>query len=194
MNNFIIATKNKKKLIELERILKPLGVDIVSENDGFHLPDVIENGVTFMENARLKALSAMSAAGLPAIADDSGLCVDALDGRPGVFSARYGGEGLSDTERYLLLLEEMDGVINRKAHFACAICVCYPDGREITAYGECHGKIALKAAGDGGFGYDPVFLIDGRSFAKIPPEEKDKLSHRSKALSELKEKLKNAYK
>ena len=189
---FIVATKNKKKLSELMRILSPMGIDIISEAElPTALPEVEETGETFLENARLKAVSAMQNTGLPAIADDSGLCVDALDGRPGVYSARYSGQDATDEKNNEKLLFEMMNVPNdsRGARFVSAICLVFPDGNEITAYGECKGRIAFERHGNGGFGYDPIFLVGEKSFGELPAEEKDSLSHRGKALNELSKQL-----
>ena len=192
---FIIATNNNKKLKELERILKPLGIDAVSAKDaGIVLDDVDETGTTFSENAYLKANSAFVKTGMPAVADDSGLCVDALDGRPGVFSARYGGENATDTEKNDKILSEMKDVPDdkRNAHFACAICCILPDGSKIEVEGICNGSIGYEQIGDGGFGYDPIFMCGEKSYAQLSPEEKDAISHRGQALIKLQNELKKA--
>ena len=194
---FIIATNNNKKLKELERILKPLGIDAVSAKDaGVVLDDVDETGTTFSENAYLKANSAFVKTGMPAVADDSGLCVDALDGRPGVFSARYGGENATDTEKNDRILSEMKDVPDdkRNAHFACAICCILPDGSKIEVEGICNGSIGYEQIGDGGFGYDPIFMCGEKSYAQLSPEEKDAISHRGQALIKLQNELKKALK
>lgn len=190
---FIIATNNNKKLIELSRILNPLGIEAVSAKDmGIKLDDVEETGVTFAENASIKANAALKLSGMPSIADDSGLCVDALDGRPGVYSARYAGENATDSDRIAKLLDEMKNVPDdkRTAHFVSAICCVFPNGDSIEVQGECNGKIALEPYGDGGFGYDPVFLYNGVSFGNLSPNEKDKVSHRGNSLRLLQKKLK----
>lgn len=192
---FIIATNNNKKLKELERILKPLGIDAVSAKDaGIVLDDVDETGTTFSENAYLKANSAFVKTGMPAVADDSGLCVDALDGRPGVFSARYGGENATDSEKNDKILSEMKAVPadKRNAHFACAICCILPDGSKIEVEGICNGSIGYEPIGDGGFGYDPIFMCGEKSYAQLSPEEKDAISHRGQALIKLQNELKKA--
>lgn len=192
---FIIATNNNKKLKELERILKPLGIDAVSAKDaGIVLDDVDETGTTFSENAYLKANSAFVKTGMPAVADDSGLCVDALDGRPGVFSARYGGENATDSEKNDRILSEMKDVPDDKryAHFACAICCILHDGSKIEVEGICNGSIGYEPIGDGGFGYDPIFMCGEKSYAQLSPEEKDAISHRGQALIKLQNELKNA--
>ena len=192
MKKFIIATNNAKKLVELDRILNPLGINAVTARDaGVDLGDVEETGTTFEENALIKAMSAFEKSGLPAIADDSGLMVDALDGRPGVYTARYGGEGLSDKERYMNLLDEMKDIPKdkRTARFVSAICCVLSKDEVITVRGECVGEIAFEPSGEGGFGYDPIFLYEGKSFAVLTPEEKDSISHRGKALRLLREEL-----
>lgn len=192
MKKFIIATNNAKKLVELDRILNPLGINAVTARDaGVDLGDVEETGTTFEENALIKAMSAFEKSGFPAIADDSGLMVDALDGRPGVYTARYGGEGLSDKERYMHLLDEMKDIPKdkRTARFVSAICCVLSKGEVITVRGDCVGEIAFEPSGEGGFGYDPIFLYEGKSFALLTPEEKDSISHRGKALRLLREEL-----
>ena len=188
---FVLATHNPGKLREMSAILGELGVEVVSPADVGITVDVEETGTTFAENAMLKAKAICAAAGLPAIADDSGLCVDALNGAPGVYSARYGGEGLDDTGRYRLLLENMRGQTTRKAHFACAIACAFPNGDELTAQGQCDGAIAFAPMGEGGFGYDPVFLVPekGKTFGQLTAEEKSAISHRGKALRDFSEKL-----
>lgn len=191
MTKLVLASKNKKKLAELNEILSQLGIEVCSEADAGVDLDVEETGTTFEENSFLKADAVMKASGLPAMADDSGLCVDALNGAPGVYSARYGGEGLDDTGRYRLLLENMRGQAPRTAKFVCVITCCFPNGDVITARGECPGTIAFAPMGEGGFGYDPVFFIPSlkKTFAQLSAEEKNAMSHRGKALAEFKEKL-----
>lgn len=189
---FLIATNNKKKLEELNRILNPLGIDCVTAKDlGVTLEDVEENGSTFAENALIKAVAGCERCGLPAIADDSGLCVDALNGAPGIYSARYGGEGATDKDKYMKLLGELESVEKEKrtAHFSCAVVCVFPDGTKIQAEGVCNGSIATEPDGDGGFGYDPVFLYNNTSFGKLSAEEKDAVSHRGNALRDFKMKL-----
>ncbi|WP_085833654.1 XTP/dITP diphosphatase [Clostridium merdae] len=187
---FVIATHNAKKLKELRRILVPLGFDAIIRED---LPEVEETGTTFEENALLKAESACKETGMPAIADDSGLVVDALDGAPGVYSARYAGEGATDKQRYEKLLNELEAVPTEKrtARFVSAVCCVFPDGKVLTAEGACEGKIAYAPKGEGGFGYDPVFLVGEQSYAEMTAEEKDSISHRGLALSKLAQELEN---
>lgn len=183
----IIATHNTHKITEFQRVLEPLGIEAVTAA----LTEVDETGKTFMENAFIKAESAMKETGWPAVADDSGICVDALEGAPGIYSARYGTPELSDRGRLELLLHEMQEVPDgkRQAHFACAICAVFPNGDTIKAEGECHGTIAHESMGDGGFGYDPIFMQDGSCFGEISAEEKDERSHRGIALRLFAEKL-----
>ena len=186
---FIIATNNKKKLVEMERILKPLGIEAVSAKDaGGVLDEVDETGTTFGENAFLKANAAYVKTGMPAVADDSGICVDALGGRPGIFSARYSPEDcVTDEDRTAKILEELQGVPDEKrgAHYTCAICCILPDGSKIEIEETCEGKIGYEFIGDGGFGYDPIFYFGDKTFAQISGEDKDKVSHRGKALRKL---------
>ena len=187
---FIIATNNKKKLVEMERILKPLGIEAVSAKDaGVVLDEVDETGTTFGENAFLKANAAYIKTGMPAVADDSGICVDALGGRPGIFSARYSPEDcVTDEDRTAKILEELQGVPDDKrgAHYTCAICCILPDGSKIEIEETCEGKIGYEFIGDGGFGYDPIFFFGDRTFAQLSAAEKDAVSHRGKALRRLK--------
>ena len=188
---FVLATHNPGKLREMGEILSSFGVEVVSPADVGITVDVEETGTTFAENAMLKARAICAASGLPAIADDSGLCVDALNGAPGVYSARYGGEGLDDTGRYRLLLENMRGQTPRTAKFVSVITCCFPNGDVLSARGECPGTIAFAPMGEGGFGYDPVFFIPSlkKTFAQLSPEEKNAISHRGKALEAFQVKL-----
>ena len=188
---FVLATHNPGKLKEMTAILSDLGIQVVSPADVGITVDVEETGATFEENAMLKARAICEASGLPAIADDSGLCVDALNGGPGVYSARYGGEELDDRGRYQLLLNAMRGQTTRAAHFACAIACAFPNGDTLTAEGRCDGAIAFAPMGEGGFGYDPVFLVPekGKTFGQLTAEEKSARSHRGKALASFVEKL-----
>ena len=187
----VLASKNEKKLREMDEILSALGIEVISEAQAGVDVDVEETGTTFEENSLLKARAVMEASGLPAIADDSGLCVDALGGAPGVYSARYGGPGLDDVGRYRLLLENMKGQMPRTAKFVSVITCCFPNGDVITARGECPGTIAFAPMGEGGFGYDPVFFIPSlkKTFAQLTPEEKNAISHRGKALEKFQAEL-----
>ena len=186
----IAATKNKNKLREFGEILK--GFEVISQEEAGVDIDVEETGATFEENSMLKAKAIFEATGLPAIADDSGLCVDALGGAPGIYSARYGGEGYDDKGRVELLLKNMENVPDseRSARFVCAITLVSHDG-VITARGECEGKIDYSPRGENGFGYDPVFFVEefGKTMAEISPEEKNSISHRGKALRVFAEKM-----
>jgi len=188
---FVLATHNPGKLAEMRAILSGLGVEVIDPAGAGVEIDVEETGSTFAENAMLKAKAVCAAAGLPAIADDSGLCVDALNGGPGVYSARYGGEGLDDRGRCMLLLRGLRGQTTRAAHFSCAVACAFPNGDTLTAEGRCDGAIAFAPMGDGGFGYDPVFLVPekGKTFGQLSAEEKSAISHRGRALAAFAEKL-----
>ena len=181
---FVLATHNPGKLKEMSSILSRFGVEVVSPKELGITVDVEETGATFAENAMLKARAICAAANLPAIADDSGLCVDALNGGPGVYSARYGGEGLDDKGRYMLLLNSLRGQSTRTAHFTCAIACAFPNGDTLTAEGRCDGTIAYAPMGEGGFGYDPVFFVPElkKTFGQLTAEEKSAISHRGRAL------------
>lgn len=186
----LIATNNKHKVEEISAIFKGTGAELVSPKDiGLHV-DVEEDGTTFAENALKKAEGFRKASGLAVIADDSGLTVEALGGDPGVYSARYGGEGLDDKGRTALLLKNLGDNKNRKAAFVCSIAMLLENGEKITAEGRCEGEIAYAPSGENGFGYDPVFIPTGyeKSFAELSGEEKNKISHRGLALAELKKK------
>lgn len=189
MTDFLIASNNSHKVEEFKRILLPLGINVLSAKDaGFDLGEVEENGETFAENAYIKAISAFNKTSMPAIADDSGLCVDALEGAPGVYTARYGGENITQAERNDLLLSNMKDIDerDRTARFVCSICCVINENDIIRVEGICEGSIATATSGTGGFGYDPIFLgSDGRCFGVISDEEKDKLSHRGNALRKL---------
>lgn len=186
----IAATKNKNKLREFGEILK--GFEIISQEEAGVDIDVEETGTTFEENSYLKAKAIYDITGITTIADDSGLCVDALNGEPGVYSARYGGEGYDDKGRVQLLLENMKDVPNeeRTARFVCVITLVGDEG-VLTARGECEGRIDYEPKGENGFGYDPVFYVDRfeKTLAEVTPEEKNSISHRGKALKIFAEKL-----
>ena len=187
----IAATKNKNKIKEFGDILK--GFEIISQEEAGVDIDVEETGTTFEENSLLKAMAIYKATGIPAIADDSGLEVDALGGEPGIYSARYGGEGLDDKDRVNLLLKNMQNIPdeNRTARFVCAITYVDENGT-VTAKGTCEGRITHAPAGENGFGYDPVFFVQefGKTTAEISAEEKNSISHRGKALRLFAEKIK----
>ena len=186
---FIIATHNKHKIEEFRRILVPMGIEVGTEK----LTEAEETGITFMENAYIKAKSACDETGLPCVADDSGLCVDYLDGEPGIYSARYAPEG----QRKTTILAKLKNIPleQRGAHFISAICCVFPNGDVIKAEGKCSGAIAFEQKGDSGFGYDPIFLVGKKTFAEMTGEEKDAISHRGNSLKlfekELKKYMKN---
>lgn len=180
----VLASKNPHKLKELSDILAAQGIEVALESEvGVDL-EIEETGSTFEENALLKARAVMEATGLPAVADDSGLMVDALGGAPGVYSARYGGPGLTDGERCALLLENMRGMLDRRCKFVSCICCCFPQGDTVTARGECEGTLAYAPRGEDGFGYDPIFFVPTlkKTFAELSSEEKNAVSHRGNAL------------
>lgn len=188
----IAATKNKHKLIEINEILKLYGLDLISMDEaGLSDIDVIEDGKTFEENSMKKAEEIMKASGKAAIADDSGLEVQALDGRPGVYSARYAGEHATDKQNNQKLLIELEGIEDRSAKFVSVISLAFPDGKKISVRGECHGKIGYEEKGSHGFGYDPLFIVDGyeKTFGELGSEIKNTISHRVNALKKLKEEL-----
>ena len=181
----VLASHNQGKMKEMSTILAQYGVELVLQSDlGVNI-EVEETGETFRENALLKAHAVMKATGMPAISDHSGLMVDALNGAPGVYTARYGGEGLTDVERYRLLLSALVGQTNRAAHFYSCIACVFPAGETLVAQGVCDGTIAFAPIGQDGFGYDPVFFVPAlrKTFAQMTPEEKNTVSHRAKALA-----------
>ena len=181
----ILASNNANKLKEFRSLVADLDIELLSQKEAGCDFEVEETGTTFEENAYLKASAVTEATGIAAVADDSGLCVDALGGEPGIYSARYGlGHAASDEERYRYLLQKMDGVEDRSARFVCCICCTFPDGSVIRSRGECEGEILLAPKGQNGFGYDPVFhpLCLDKSMAELNPEEKNAISHRGKAL------------
>lgn len=180
---FVLASHNRGKLAEMQKILGELGVEVVLQSDLGLALEPEETGDTFAENALIKARAVMEASGLPAIADDSGLCVDWLNGAPGIYSARYGGLA-DDKARYTLLLQNMRGATDRAAHFHTSVVCCFPDGKVLQADGDCHGTIAFAPRGEGGFGYDPIFNVPSlrKTFAQLTAEEKNAISHRGNAL------------
>lgn len=189
----ILASNNKKKLRELGDILSDMDVELLSQREAGCDFEVEETGTTFAENAYLKAKAVADATGLAAVADDSGLMVEALNGEPGVYSARYapGGHEASDKEKYEYLLSKLVNVEHRAAKFVSSICCILPDGSIIRTEGECRGEILREPAGEGGFGYDPVFMPQGydRSMAELGTDVKNRISHRANALREFKKKL-----
>ena len=181
----VVASGNAHKLREIAEIFTDF--EVVSQKQMGFDEDVEENGSTFAENALIKARAACKALGCMALADDSGLCVDALKGAPGIYSARYSGQHGQDRENRQLLLKNMQGVTDRRAHFTCAVALVYPDGRELLAEGYTYGQILTEEVGNGGFGYDCIFQNDdlGKSFGLATTEEKNSVSHRSRALRAL---------
>ncbi len=188
----IAATKNPGKIREIQKILGQLGFEVMSQATAGIDVDIEETGDTFEKNALIKARAVAMMCDNPVLADDSGLCVEALGGKPGIYSARYAGEGASDADKVNKLLSELDGVKNRRAKFVTSAAFIFPDGREITVSGEVHGTILTEALGENGFGYDPVFYSDElkKTFAEASDDEKNSVSHRSRALAALCEKLK----
>ena len=193
----VLASKNPHKLVEISQITEKFGMELVLESQLGVDVDVEETGSTFEENSFLKAQAVMKATGLPALADDSGICVDALGGEPGIYSARYGfDDSLDDFGRLQLLLKNTEQVPDgqRQAQFVCVITFVTPDGKVIQARGEVHGELLRAPAGEGGFGYDPIFYYPpfGKSLAQVSPAEKNSVSHRANALKVFYEKLKEA--
>lgn len=195
---FVAATNNNHKLVEFKRILEPLGINVITAKQaGVNIGEIEETGKTFAENAEIKATTICKITGLPSIGDDSGLQVDALNGAPGIYSARYAGKGASDEDKYKLLLENLKDVPyeKRSAKFITAIHCVFPNKiYTINVFGECKGKIAFEPKGSNGFGYDPIFLPEyynyEKSFAQLNDEQKDRISHRGNALRNFNEKLK----
>ena len=193
----VLASKNKHKWEEIRQITEKLDIQLVMESDLGVDIDVEETGSTFEENSLQKAMAVMEATGLPALADDSGIAVDALNGEPGIYSARYGfDESLDDWGRMMLLLHNMEQVPDgqRQAKYVCVITMITPDRKIIQARGEVHGLIGREPVGDGGFGYDPIFYYPpfGKTLAQVPAEDKNQVSHRAKALNLFYDKLKEA--
>lgn len=177
----IIATGNAGKVREFKRMLEPLGYQVFSQKEKGIILDVEETGTTFAENAVRKAKAVWEKVKLPVIADDSGLCVDALDGRPGIYSARYAGESATDADRVKKLLAELEGKENRTGRFVCAIAYIDGTGETHVFEGVCEGTMAESPRGEDGFGYDPIFLVGEKTFAEMTAKEKDAVSHRGKA-------------
>ena len=180
---FVIATHNKGKLVEFQRLLEPMGIEAVTMD----ISEPEEDGASFAENAYIKAAAACKETGLPAVADDSGLCVDYLDGAPGIYSARFAQPG----KRRLTVLEKLQGVPleQRGAHFVSAVCCVFPNGDRVAAEGKCFGRIALESRGENGFGYDSIFQQGDVTFGELSAEEKDQRSHRGHAFAEFEKKL-----
>ena len=190
----VLASKNPHKLVEISKITEKFGFDLILQSELGVDIDVEETGTTFEENSLIKAQAVMEATGLPALADDSGIAVDALNGEPGIYSARYGfDESLDDWGRLELLLKNTENVPDgsRQAQFVCVITMVTPEGQMIQARGEAHGELLRQPVGSGGFGYDPIFYSPplGKAFAELAPEEKNQVSHRAEALKLLNKKL-----
>lgn len=183
----VIATTNKNKIVEIrDKFSSISAIEIIPASEYNGIPEIAEDADTFMGNALKKARAIRDITGETSLADDSGLVVDALNGEPGVYSARYGGENASDVDRYNLILEKMAGVEEkrRSARFICAIAISLQDGRDLTAEGVCEGRITHRPSGENGFGYDPIFFIEElkKTMAEISLGEKNRISHRAKAL------------
>lgn len=189
--DIFLASKNKKKIEEIKAITDRFNLNLKSINDNIDIPEVVEDKDSFRGNSQKKALEIANYLNCYTIADDSGLCVDALNDAPGVYSARYAGEDSSDEDNNQKLLSELSGVADRKAKFVTVISVASPDGRVISFRGEVEGEILEKPQGENGFGYDPLFYYEGykKSFAELSMEEKSKISHRGRASKKMAEKL-----
>jgi XTP/dITP diphosphohydrolase len=190
-DKILIATTNQGKIAEIRNLVKGLPAVFLSLSEVPDVPEVVEDGATFEENALKKARAIAQATGMVTLADDSGLCVDALGGRPGVLSARYAGENASDEEKYVRILQEMQNVPDseRSARFECALALVVPDGEEVIFRGICEGRITREPRGSSGFGYDPIFYFEeaGCTFAEMDRESKNQVSHRGRALREFAE-------
>lgn len=184
----VVATNNANKLREIAQIFPEY--EVLSQSQVGFSAEVEETGATFAENALIKARAACTALSMPVLADDSGLCVSALGGAPGVYSARYAGEHANDQKKRDLLLKNMSGIADREAYFCSSIAMVFPDGKELLAEGKTYGKILTEEQGNGGFGYDPIFFSDDlqKSFGIATAEEKNSVSHRYRALCALREK------
>ena len=189
----IAATKNKGKIKEISNILGKLGFEVESQQDAGYDVDVLETGDTFEKNALIKARAIAMLCDELVLADDSGLCIDALDGKPGVYSARYAGEDATDADKVNKILEELKSKKDRTARFVTSVAFIFPNGKEITASGEVKGYITAEPLGENGFGYDPIFYSDElkKTFAQASDEEKNSVSHRGRALMALSKKLKD---
>jgi len=191
MKKLVVATRNRGKIREIQALLDGLVETVLCAADFPELAETVEDGQTFRDNALKKAREAMLFTGLPALADDSGLVVDALDGRPGVYSARFAGEGAGDAANNLRLVKELADVAaeGRQAAFVCTLAFVTPDGCEEVFSGRVGGAILTAGRGEGGFGYDPLFLVDGYdlTMAELPLQEKNRISHRGQALKQFRE-------
>ena len=187
----VIATRNPGKIFEIQELLAGFPIETKSLDDFGPIPEVVEDGETFEENAYIKARFTAKILGIPALADDSGLVIEALDGAPGVLSARYAGENATDEQRVAKLLNEMKGQTHRRAAFECVLSIALPSGPALTYEARCEGLIAQQPSGQNGFGYDPIFFYPplNKTFGQMTIEEKGQVSHRGKALSELKQEI-----
>ena len=192
MQKLVIASSNSGKLREIGQLLQPLGIEVLPQSE-FNVTESEEPYCTFIENALVKARHASRCTGLPALADDSGICVNALNGKPGILSARYAGEPRSDERNNQKLVDTLQDRANRKAHYYCVIVLLRPpdDPQPLIADGTWHGEIVLRPCGTGGFGYDPYFFLPdlGKTAAELPAEQKNRISHRGKALARLVERI-----
>ncbi|MGN0989049.1 MAG: XTP/dITP diphosphatase [Eubacteriales bacterium] len=190
MEKILVASNNQNKIREIKAILGDM-YEVLSLKDAGVVSDPEETGATFEENAYIKAKAGSDASGMACIADDSGLCVEALDGAPGVYSARYSGEGATDEANNALLMKNLKGIENRRAKFVSAIVMVFPDGQVVRARGECPGVVIDEHRGNNGFGYDPYFLVEeyGKTFAELPAEIKNEISHRAHALQQFRREI-----
>ncbi len=190
MEKILVASNNQNKIREIKAILGDM-YEVLSLKDAGVVSDPEETGTTFEENAYIKAKAGADASGMACIADDSGLCVEALDGAPGVYSARYSGEGATDEANNALLMKNLKGIENRRAKFVSAIVMVFPDGQVVRARGECPGVVIDEHRGNNGFGYDPYFLVEeyGKTFAELPAEIKNEISHRAHALQQFRREI-----
>ena len=187
--DLIISSKNKNKINEIKKLLSSLDINVLSLSDINFNEEILETGSTFSQNSYIKAKTIFDKYHMPVIADDSGLEVEALGGKPGVYSHRYAGEDCNDTANNLKLIEELNGVLNRNANYTCDICYINKNGEVKHSTGKCYGIICNNPKGENGFGYDPYFYIEslGKTMAELDMDEKNKISHRAKALNQLKE-------
>ena len=190
---FLIATHNSHKITEFKRILEPLSIEVLTPKDLDINIDVVEDGTTFSENAKIKAKAFCKESNCVSVADDSGICIDAFDGGPGIYSARFLGEDTPYTEKNAIILDRLKDTPDKKrtARYVCAICCVFPNGDVISTEGVCEGKIGYSPKGNNGFGYDPIFTVGDMSMAEMSDADKDKISHRGIALEKFVSKLKN---
>ncbi len=185
MDKLVFASSNKGKIKEMKQLLAHTGIEVLTLTDIGFTQEIEETGTTFEENARIKALAVSRFSGLPAVSDDSGICIDALGGAPGVLSARYLGEDTPYEVKNRMVLEKLKDVPREKrtARYECCVCCVFPDGTEIVTHGTCEGLIANEPKGENGFGYDPIFLVGDKTMAELSDDEKNRISHRAKAVN-----------